>query len=169
MSETGTPATPRRRWTRGALIAAAAVAVLGVGAIGLARAAATGPSAFGHFGHGCFRKGLAKDFAEFRLQKALEAVNASDAQQKQILAILDGVIARHEASAPVREQLHEQILGALTGATVDRAALEAARADAVSRIDTCSRDLAKSLGDMAEALTPAQRQQLAALAAAHRQ
>ncbi len=166
MSETETPATPRRSWKRAGVIAAAVVAVVTVGVVGLARAAATGT---GPFGHGCFRPGLAKDFAEFRVQKALKAVHATDAQQKQVLAILDGLAARHEANAGAREQLHQQILAALTGATVDRAALETARADAVGRIDAGSKELARALGDMAEVLTPAQRQQLAALAAAHTQ
>ncbi len=163
MSQTETPASPRRSWRRVGLIAAVLV-VAAAGAVGLARAAGVGPASFGH---GCLRPGMARDFAEFRVQKMLRKIDATDAQQKQILAILDGVFARHEANAGARQQLHREILAALTGPTVDRAALETARAEAVSRIEQCSKDLAKALGDMAEVLTPAQRQELASLAQQH--
>jgi protein CpxP len=151
MNQPETPASPRRSWRRAAIIAAILVAAAG-GAVGLARAAGMGPVSFGH---GCLRPGMARDFAEFRVQKMLQKVNATDGQQK--------------ANAGAREQLHREILAALTGPTVDRAALETARADAVSRIEQGSKELAKALGDMAEVLTPAQRQQLASLAQHHSQ
>ncbi len=165
MSQTEPPARPRRNWRRAGIIAATVVLVT-AGAVGLARAAGVGPPSFGH---GCLRPGMARDFAEFRVQKMLRKVDATDAQQKQILAILGGVFARHEANAGERKKLHQEILAALTGPTVDRAALETARVEAVSRIELGSKELAKALGDMAEVLTPAQRQQLAALAEQHHQ
>ena len=65
--------------------------------------------------------------------------------------------------------MHQQLLAALTGPTVDRAAIEAVRAGAITLIDQGSKDLAKSVGDIADVLTPAQRQQLAALAKEHMQ
>ena len=48
----------------------------------------------------------------------------------------------------------------------NRAALEAVRVQILQRADAGSRDLAKAIADMAEVLTPAQRQ---ALAEKHRQ
>ena len=85
------------------------------------------------------------------------------------MAIVDGLFAKHQAMAAVHEQMHQQLLAALTAPTVDRAAIETVRADAITRIDQGSKDLAKAVGDIAEVLTPAQRQQLAALAAQHMQ
>jgi len=72
-------------------------------------------------------------------------------------------MAKHQAMAARHEALHGQLLAALSGETVDRAAIEAARVEAISAIDQGSKDLAKSLGDIAEVLTPAQRAQLAHL------
>ena len=45
--------------------------------------------------------------------------------------------------------------------TVDRAAIEALRAEQVARADAASKRLARALGDAAEVLTPEQRKQLA--------
>jgi len=162
MSEPETPQKRRRLWRKAGLIAGV-VLVTAAGAVGLARAAA-GPAPFIH---GCLKPGTARDFAEFRMQKVLKKVNATDSQQQQILAILDGMFAKHQAMASVHEQLHQQILAALTAPTVNRTALEAVRLDVVSRIDQGSKDVARALGDMAEVLTPAQRQQLQALAQQH--
>ena len=94
---------------------------------------------------------------------------ASDAQEQQIAAIVDSLFAKHQAMAAVHQQMHQQLLAALTGPTVDRAAIEAVRAGAITLIDQGSKDLAKSVGDIADVLTPAQRQQLAALAKEHMQ
>jgi Spy/CpxP family protein refolding chaperone len=156
---------PASKWRRPGLIALGLVAVL-AGAIGIAWAAGVGPAALHH---GFCRSGVARDFVEFRIHKALRQVNASDAQEQQITAIVDGLFAEHQAMAAVHQQLHQQLLAALTGPTVDRAAIEAVRAGAVSRIDQGSKDLAKALGDIAEVLTSAQRQQLATLAKGHMQ
>ena len=156
-----TSTQPPRRWVKPTLIVAGVLVALG-GALGLARAAGAGPMGFCHQ-HGA----MARDFVEFRVGKALKQIGASDAQQQQIMTILQAQFAKHEGMAAAHRQLHQKLLAALTGPTVDRAAIEAVRADAVSRIDQGSRDLAKALGDMAEVLTPAQRAQLAMLAQKH--
>ncbi len=158
-------ARPARRWRKGGLIALGLGAVL-AGAAGIAWAAGVGP---GMIGHGFCRPGMGRDFVEFRIHKALGQVNATDAQEQQITAIVDGLFAKHQAMAAAHQQMHQQLLAALTGSTVDRAAIEAVRAAAVIRIEAGSKDLAKAAGDIAEVLTPAQRQQLAALAKQHLQ
>jgi protein CpxP len=163
MSSLETDSRPKRRWLRPTLIAVGIVAVLG-GAFGIARAAGVRPTmAFCRGGHGA----LAHDFIEFRVDRTLKRIGASDAQQRQIMAILDAQFAKHAGMAAVHRQIHQELLAALTGPTVDRAAIEAVRADVVSRLDQGSKDLAQALGDMAEVLTPAQRAQLAQLAQQH--
>jgi len=152
---------PARRWVKPTLIAAGVLVVLG-GAFGIARAAGIGPACL-HGHHGA----MARDFVEYRVGKALKQVGASDAQQQQIMAILDAQFAQHQGMAAMHKQIHEQLVAALTGPTVDRAAIEAVRANAISRIDKGSKDFAQALGDMAEVLTPAQRAQLATLAQQH--
>jgi protein CpxP len=161
MSNLETPTRPTRRWVKPGLVMLGALVVLG-GAFGVARAAGIGPACL-HGHHGA----MARDFIEFRVGKALKQVSASDAQQQQVMAILDAQFAKHQGMASVHQQLHQQLLAALSGPTVDRAAVETVRADAISRIDQGSKDFAKALGDMAEVLTPAQRAQLATLVQHH--
>ncbi len=163
MDNETTATTAKTTRKRRVLVVTGLAAVL-AGAVGIASAAGVGPAMAGH---GFCRHGMGRDFVEFRIQKALQKVNASAAQEQQIMAIVDDLFAKHQAMAADRQKLHQRIAAALTGATVDRAALEAVRADAVQRMDQCSKDLAKAIGDIAEILTPAQRQQLAALHAQH--
>ncbi|MEW6338308.1 MAG: Spy/CpxP family protein refolding chaperone [Acidobacteriota bacterium] len=151
------------RWRRPRMIALGAAALL-VTAAGIAWATGVGPAMIGH-GH-C-RAGVARDFAEFRIHRALERVGATAEQEQRIMAIVDGLFARHREMRDMHEQLHGQLLTALTGPTVDRAAIESVRSTVVARIDQGSRDLARALGDAAEVLTPEQRLQLAALAKEH--
>jgi periplasmic protein CpxP/Spy len=153
--------SPGRRWAKPALAVLAGAVVLG-GALGIAHAAGVGPS----FCHGHHRA-MAREFAEYRVQKALKKVDATDAQQQQVLAILNDLFAKHEAMAAAHEKLHAQLLAALSGPAVDRAAIESVRAQAIARVDQGSKDLAKAVGDMAEVLTPGQRAQLAESARNH--
>ncbi|MBZ5590361.1 MAG: Spy/CpxP family protein refolding chaperone [Acidobacteriia bacterium] len=159
------PTQSTSKGKRRGLIGIGLVAALGA-AVGIAWATGVGPAMVGH---GFCRQGMGRDFVEFRIHKALTKVNASDAQEQQISAIVDSLFAKHQAMAAVHQQMHQQILAALTGATVDRAAIETVRAGAITLIDQGSKDLAKAVGDIADVLTPAQRQQLAALAKEHMQ
>jgi Spy/CpxP family protein refolding chaperone len=157
MDNSDTNARPRRRWLKPGLLALGAVIVL-AGGFGIARATGVGPG----FCHA--RKGtMARDFVEFRLGRALDKVGATDAQKQQIKAIVDAEFAKHEALAAQHEEMHRQLLAALSGETVDRTAIEAVRSQAISKFDQGSKDLSKALGDVAEVLTPAQRSQLAQL------
>jgi len=163
MDNEGSATIPRRNRKRLAIVATGVVGVLAA-AVGIAWAAGVGP---GMGGHGLCRNGMGRDFVEFRIHKALGKVNASAAQEQQIMAIVDGLFARHQAMRTERQQLHQRIAAALTDPTVDRAALEAVRVEAMDRLDQGSRDLVKAIADIAEILTPAQRQQLAALHKQH--
>ncbi len=159
MEELTNPKRPGRLWRRLGLIGLGVVLATGAVA-GIAWAAGVTPAAFGH---GFCKAGMGRDFVEFRIHKMLQKVNATDAQEQQINAIVDGLFAKHQAMAAAHKQIHQQLLAALTGPTVDRAGIEAARAQVVTMVDQGSKDLAQALGDIADVLTPAQRQQLAAL------
>lgn len=168
MDTIATPTQPTNRWKRHGLIALGLGVAL-VGAAGIAWAAGLGHGAFGHgaFGHGGCRAGLMRERVEFGTHRALKRVNGTQAQEDQILAIVDELFARHGQMAGEREQFHQRITAALTGTTVDRAALEAIRVEAIQHMDLASKDLAKAVADIAEVLTPAQRQQLAELHKSH--
>jgi periplasmic protein CpxP/Spy len=163
MDELTTPTNPKTRCRRRGRLALGLVVILG-GAAGLAWATGVGPAAVGH--HFC-RAGGFREMAEFRVHRALKQVDASEAQEERILALLDAQFARHAGMAAVHDEMHQRVLDALTGDTVDRAALEAVRADALRRADDGSRELVGAIADMAEVLTPAQRRQLAELARSH--
>jgi periplasmic protein CpxP/Spy len=154
-----TATQPTSRWKRRSLIALGLVAVLAAAA-GIAWAAGVTPAALGH---GRMSAAVVRDHVEFRVHRALKQVSATQAQEDQILAIVDGLFAEHQQMAGQRELLHQRAAAALTGATVDRAALETVRVEAMQRADQASKDFVKALGDIAEVLTPAQRQQLAAM------
>jgi protein CpxP len=162
MNDSDTKASQRRPWLTAGLLALGAVVVL-AGGFGVARAAAGGGMGFLH-GHG---GAMGHDFVQFRLAQALDKVGATDAQRAQIKTIVDAGLAKHQDMAAAHQQIHAQLLAALSGATVDRAAIEAVRAQAIAKIDEGSKDLAKTLGDVAEVLTPAQRAQLAELHKSH--
>ncbi len=158
MTEPEDASRPHTRWLRPGLIALGALVVLG-GAYGIARAAGSAPG-FCRGGHGA----MARDFVEFRVGKALDKVGATDAQKKQIDSILEAQFAQHQALAGQHEEMHRRLVAALGGETVDRAAIEALRAQVVATVDERSKGFAKALGDMADVLTPAQREKFAQLA-----
>jgi len=161
-SETNAPKGSRRKT---GLLALGAAAVVLVGGFGIAKASGFGPM-MSH-AYGGHHAAMAHDFVEFRLAKALDKVNASDEQKQQIKAIVNAGFAKHEGMAAQHAALCAQLGAALSGPTVDRAALEAARVAAVAKMDERSKEIAKSLGDIAEVLTPAQRAQLAQLHQQH--
>ena len=162
MTNPETPTTGRRRFMRPGLVALGVGALL-AGLAGLAWASGVGPAAFGH---GFCRGSHMKEFAEFKAHRMLKQVNATQAQEDQILAILDAELGKHQQMGGMRHELHQKLAAALTSDTVDRAALEAIRVEAIQHLDTGSKELVKAIGDIAEVLTPAQRKQLAEL---HRQ
>lgn len=165
MKDSETSARPKRSPLIPGLLAIGAVVVL-AGGFRIARASGFGPATLHHayMGH---HGAMAHDFIEFRLTKALDKVNATDAQKQQIKAIVEAGFAKHQAATAEHEALCAQLKTALTGQTVDRAALEALRTAAIAKLDERSKEVAKSIGDIAEVLTPAQRAQLVELHKEH--
>jgi Spy/CpxP family protein refolding chaperone len=95
------------------------------------------------------------------LQHAYVEIEATDAQKAQLDPIVKQAVADLMPLHDQAHAAHQQALALLTADTIDRAAIENARAEHLRLADQASRRLAQLLGDVAEVLTPAQRQALA--------
>lgn len=89
-------------------------------------------------------------------------IDASDTQRAQIDTLVKQAM---QELLPMREQLHgahAQALELFGQASMDRAALEAARAQNMQLAEQGSKRLVQLLADVGDVLTPAQRKKLAA-------
>jgi len=94
---------------------------------------------------------------DWRLKRTLTRINASEEQQKKILDIMRQ--ARNDLGA-LREKrfaARKAIVDLLTKPTIDRAAIEAQRAEQMRLADSGSTLMTKAITDAAEVLTPEQR------------
>lgn len=153
---TCTPANKRRRWGRRALLSLALL--LGVGGVAYAaaphhgwKAPSTPEEARAHAGHMAGR--------------VLDKAQASADQRARVDQILDATAPQMWNLRGEAKDLHGELHDLLTADTIDRAAIEAARKDAVDLVDRGSKVVALALADAAEALTPEQRRTIAAAAA----
>ena len=163
-----TPAAPRRRLRRYLAIAAIVVAA------GLTGAAATQALSDQGFGRGhwhgpgmmggpmgrAFDPARAEQRADRMVRHLAVEIDASAEQQEKLRSIVkaavkDLVPLREKAQA-ARQRAHSL----LTQPTVDRAAIEAFRAEQVTQLDAVSKRLAQALAEAAEVLTPEQRQKI---------
>jgi protein CpxP len=88
-------------------------------------------------------------------------VDATDAQKARIGPLVKQAV---NDLMPLHSQLqsaHSHALQALEQSTVDRASLEAARAEHLQLADAASKRIVQLFGDVGDVLTPAQRQALA--------
>jgi protein CpxP len=159
---TSRPATARKKWVLGAVMATAFLAG-GLTVSGLAAfaddAGAHGMMAGGD-GHGHME-------AMAHMTAALTAVGATADQKARIGTIL------HAGLKPIMDvhhgmgELHGSLLKLLTASTIDRGALEQMRAAQIAELDQASRTATQALADAAEVLTPDQRAKLAGMIAEH--
>jgi periplasmic protein CpxP/Spy len=141
-----------------ALVAARPISAAIQGGGGFHRAFAGHLGGWGH--HGAANPEAVKDHAHVATKWALRDAGASDEQQERVNTIVDGAIddlfrlkARHQAT-------HEAFAAELGAASVDRAALEETRKNAMGLADEASKRIVQALADVAEVLTPEQRQAL---------
>jgi Spy/CpxP family protein refolding chaperone len=88
-------------------------------------------------------------------------VDATDAQKAQIGPLVKQAV---NDLMPLHSQLqsaHSRAMQGLEQPTVDRASLEAARAEHLQLADTASKRIVQLIGDVGDVLTPAQRKALA--------
>jgi periplasmic protein CpxP/Spy len=166
MNDTSQPVTtaraPRKTRFNGFTLAAfLAGATLAGGAAVLA--GASGPEGWHH---GMMMSGVHSQadmsaHVDHMLKHFYVEVDATEAQKAKI-----GPLVKQAVSDlwPLHEQghaAHVQALEGLTQPTIDRAALEAARATHLQLADQASRRLVQLIGDVGDVLTPAQRSALA--------
>jgi Spy/CpxP family protein refolding chaperone len=160
MTEQSNPAAGRRRrWP--ALVAVAFVAAF----TGAAATTAVGQwrPGWGHgwgpgFMHGPMSPAQIEDRVDRGIRHAAIELDATPEQQEKLRAIARAAV---KDLVPMGEKAHaarERAVQLLLQPKVDRAAIEAFRAEQMALADAASRRLAQALGDIAEVLTPEQRQ-----------
>lgn len=127
-------------------------AVIAIGAGAALAQGGFGPKGFGPMG---------ARFAEHRFEKLMDEVDATDAQQDKIWAIVDRT--RSELR-PVGREFRDsrgKVAELLAAPTIDKAAVEALRAERIAAVDAASKKAVAALVEAAEVLTPEQRAELA--------
>ena len=152
--------TGRRRLFKLAGIGAA-LGALGAGFAWRAHAQGRG------WGHGPVDPARMEEHIDRMLKHLYVEIDATEEQKAKI-----GPIVKDAARelAPMRGKLREtrqQGIAILTAPQVDRGALEQLRADKLGAADGISRRIIQALADVADVLTPDQRQHLAKLAERH--
>lgn len=167
----GTPLWKRRSiWLGGGLIAGlAALAVAAPSALHGAGGHGFGHGGFGRGGHGFGAQVLkdpeaAKRHAGMAVEWALRGVEATDEQKQQARRITDRLIDELGPLVAQHRDERQAIHRALAGAEVDREALEQARRRELTLADQASKLVVDRVADLAEVLTPQQRQEFATFA-----
>jgi len=142
-----TELTSKSRRRVGLIAVAASVVAIAAGALAYAH------SGGGHHGR---MSGDPERHLE-HLNAMLAKVGASDVQKKQIEGILRPAFAEmqaaHETHSAAFRQFHESIMAP----SIDRARLEALRADEIKSLDEASKRVVTAITDAAEVLSPEQR------------
>jgi Spy/CpxP family protein refolding chaperone len=153
---------PRRRFFRRAAIATVIAAVAsGIGFTALAHG--HGPRSWhrGGFMGGPIDPARLDEHLDRMLKHLYVEVDATEAQKQQLAPI---VKAAARDLLPMRDRMRDarqQAVTLLSQPTVDRAALEALRANQLQLAEQASKRLTQALADAADVLTPEQRKQLA--------
>src|SRR5262245_16996731 len=164
MSEQSNPHAPpvrrRRRWLP---ITAVALAAAFTGAAATNAIGQYGPP-WGWHGPGFMRGPLTPAQIEDRVDRGIRhaaiELDATQEQQEKLRAIAKAAV---KDLLPMREKAHGMRARAaelLTQPKIDRAAIEAFRAEQLALADAASKRFAQALGDAAEVLTPEQRQKV---------
>jgi Spy/CpxP family protein refolding chaperone len=95
------------------------------------------------------------------LDRMLDGVKATPEQRDQIHKIADAAAADMKADLEAGRSLHEQGAKLFTAPTVDAGAAESLRQQMMAERDKGSRRMLQAMLDVANVLTPEQRQQIA--------
>ena len=151
----------RWRWTRRALFGGAlATALAGAGA--WISHAQHRPHGWHHAGYsmGSMDADSAVEWAQVATRQMLRRIDATSAQQARIETIVAGAV---KDLVPLRDEARmarEEALKLVAAPVVDRTAIERLRAGQIAVHEQASRRIATAVGDIAELLTPAQREEL---------
>lgn len=106
--------------------------------------------------------GMGMRFAEHRFERVMDEIDATDAQQDKIWAIVDKTRADLRPVGREFRDAREEAMTILSAPTIDKAAVETMRAARIAAIDAASKQAVAALIEAAEVLTPEQRAKLAA-------
>ena len=112
------------------------------------------------WGHHAMNPEAAKEHLQVASKWALREIDASPAQQEQVNKILAGAVDDLFALRQKHQSNREAFAAQLGGATIDRAALEEIRKSELALADEASQKFVQALADVADVLTPEQRQAL---------
>jgi Spy/CpxP family protein refolding chaperone len=157
---------PRRPWRRVAI--AALIGSLATGA-GLTAYAHGGGPFGGHRGPGGWHMGPGGQTDPEAMKRRVDAsvrwmladINATEAQQQRIAEIVGATMTEMAPLRAKHREARRSVMELLAKPNVDRAALEAIRAQEMQSADAMSKRFVQSLADVADVLTPEQRAQLA--------
>lgn len=163
--EQSKPVASRRRFGFAALFAAVLVGLVGGGLASNAFGHGMG-GGFRHWGghhghHGQIDPAEAKEHAREMVGHLAWAIDATAEQKAKLTTIAEAMATD---LIPVHQKLegaHARIAQMLRAPQIDRAALEALRAEHIALADDVSKRIAQGLADAADVLTPAQRAKLA--------
>jgi len=96
-----------------------------------------------------------------QINRMLDRVDATPEQRTQIKGILDAARAEGRTRFQAGRQLRAQMMALLTQPTIDANAAEALRQQQLAQFDAASRSRLQTMLQVANVLTPAQRQQAA--------
>jgi Spy/CpxP family protein refolding chaperone len=153
---------PRRRFFRRAAIATVIAALAtGVGLTAFAYGHGVGGWHRGGFMGGHLDPAKLDAHLDRMLKHLYVEVDATEAQKQQLGPI---VKAAARDLLPMRDRMRDarlQAVALLSQPSIDRAALEALRANQLQQAEQASRRFTQALADVADVLTPEQRKQLA--------
>jgi len=163
-----TPAPVRRRRGRGALFAL--LIALGVGTTAFFAGQAFSQPGFGPFGHGGWHgRGFMmgqmdpaqiEDRADRLVRHLAIEVDATNEQQERLRAVAKSAV---RDLVPMREKAHaarQRAHDLLLAPTIDRAAIEALRAEQIALVDTASKRVVQAVADAASILSAEQRRKI---------
>jgi len=113
-----------------------------------------------HWGHHAMNPEAAKEHLEIATKWAMRDIDASPAQQEQVNKILGGAVDDLFRLREKHQTNREAFAAQLGGSNIDRAALEEIRKSEIALADEASRRFVQALADVADVLTPEQRQAL---------
>lgn len=151
--ETTRPTPRKRRMLFGSIITA--VVVL---AAGSALALAHGMGGGWH--HGGMNAEEMTEHLQVHVQHVLDEADATPEQKAQVKEIVAAATKDLEALHQQHGGIHRQLHEIFTAPVIDRARLEAVRAEHIQALDAASKRCATALADAAEVLTPEQRKTL---------
>src|SRR5882757_7598460 len=160
----GTPAPARRRRGRAALLGL--VLALGVGTTAFFAGQAFSQTGFGPFGgwHGRMMGQMdpaqIEDHADRMVRHLAIEVDATTEQQERLRAVAKSAVRDLLPMREKAQQARQRGRELLTQTMIDRAAIEAFRAEQIAQVDAISKRVAQAVTDAASVLTVEQRRKI---------